>query len=295
MVVRQELLSGAIGQVFLSVFAALNIFTILLFFEAEFILLGIVAYLLFSVFVLLFLVSATKMRSQLGSSVGVLGSLFGLAACIVALLVNLMFGKVGYHYVYAPLGMTFLLWVPILVFTGLTMVLIGTSLITYRQRYFPSRLWIATGVLYIVAGSFEFTIFLSIIGDILMIVSGILGAVCLFTSISSKDIMALHRRQLTTGQAGEKVAISPKREGTIVGEKAKPTAAFVLSLIVGFICLAIGFEVIAVIGSAGSHHGSPGEGLMAIIGLVLFVSGILIIVFDLLIYSRKGNGSASQS
>jgi hypothetical protein len=268
----------------------------LLFFETEFILLGIVAYLLFSVFAALFLVSATKMRSQLGgSSVGVLGALFGLAAGIVALIVNLVFGKVGYHYVYAPLGMTFLLWGPILVLTGLTMVLIGASLITHRQRYSPSRLWIATGVLYVVAGSFEFTIFLSIIGDILMIISGILGAMCLFTSISSKDIMALQRRQLATGQVGEKVTVTPKREGSIAREKTRPTAAFVLGLIVGFICLAIGFEIAAVIGSAGSHHGSPGEGLMAIIALVWFVSGILIIVFDLLIYSRKGKGSASQS
>jgi hypothetical protein len=74
----------------------------------------------------------------------------------------------------------------------------------------------------------------------------------------------------------------------MVREKGRPTGTFVLSLVVGIVCMTIGLWITSVIGSAGSHHGSPGEGLMAIIGLVLSVSGILIIVLDLLVHSRRG-------
>jgi hypothetical protein len=270
--VRQELLSGAISQILLVVFAVLNIFASFLFFEVEFILLGIVAYLFFLVFSALFLFSAYMMRSQLGGSpAGILGSICGVAASLVALLVNTMFGKVGYHYVYLPLGITFLLWIPILVFTGLTMVLIGATFITYRQEYFPIRLWIAVGVLYIVAGSFEFTIFLSFIGDMLAIVSGALGSVCLFTSTSSRDDMVAKKRIA----AREKVTL---------------TAGFVLCLVGGIIESAISCMIAAMSGFfyTAEGHGGMGAFILALLVYPGIIFGIVVIVCGYLGYSGKG-------
>jgi hypothetical protein len=67
-------------------------------------------------------------------------------------------------------------------FQGLMMMSIGGFFFSYRRHLKPSALWLATGVLFFIGGIISFTVLLPVIAFSLLIISGIMGALCFLLS-----------------------------------------------------------------------------------------------------------------
>lgn len=67
-------------------------------------------------------------------------------------------------------------------FGGLMMISIGVLFILWRRKLKTGDLWLATGIIYIIAGVFDFTIYLTLVGVIIAIVAGVLGRESFLTS-----------------------------------------------------------------------------------------------------------------
>jgi hypothetical protein len=186
-----DLKAGGIGQVFLAVFGALNTL-------AYFVLLmtggtidyyrnlapwGLIGSILLLVFAILLRVSIAKITWKVGGSrIGTLTSLFAYIAAIIGIV----------YYVLTLLGITtiatfgssslnllgYLLVLSYTILIGMTMALLGVFFLLYRE-YSPSReLWMAGGIIYIIAGASEFSLTTSLYIPTAPFVAGIIGAAC---------------------------------------------------------------------------------------------------------------------
>ncbi len=120
------------------------------------------------------------------------GSTLALATCIISLvfiwfqlipgiLYSFLYGAPYYIY-YSLYTLYYIMAYVGYILTGVMIILWGCSMITNRTQMGNEGLGIATGVLFIITGSFWCSSFLTMIGSIMMIPSGILGIILLLSA-----------------------------------------------------------------------------------------------------------------
>ncbi len=124
------------------------------------------------------------------------GSVMGLAAFLVSLILPWFSLAADYLHGYSGLAFTFLpyptpgplfhvwlfMWIAGDIFIGVIFLLWGISFITVRKSTGNSKLAIAVGILFIVGGGFWCTFFWRVFGDIFLVPGAILGLISLITA-----------------------------------------------------------------------------------------------------------------
>jgi len=189
---RDELTSGGVGQLLLAISGAINVI-------AYFVTLmvggtlnyyqaiapwGLVSSVIFLIFAILLRVSIVKIAWKLGSSgVGTATSLFGLIAALTGIVyyVLTILGVTTVQYFGVSGGLNILGLVLAISYTllvGITMALLGVFFLLCREYSPSSELWMAGGIIYIVAGASEFSLLSSLYLPAAPFVAGIIGATC---------------------------------------------------------------------------------------------------------------------
>jgi hypothetical protein len=225
---EKEFVAGGAGQILLAVAQGISLlfmpFLLLSFFyyySSFSFITDIVTYSIFLAFAILLLATMPKAARRFnGNQVGTVGAIFGLIAAVMGIVYDILsvMGVTwtyfsywnGYSYTYYSylnnLGLIMLILIE--VFVGLTMVLLGSFFIVYRKYLSDGGLWLATGIIYIIAGAFDFTVVLTIVGTILTIVSAIMGAVCFFGSraLQTRRVQEVPSRRTTPEETAPETA-----------------------------------------------------------------------------------------
>lgn len=155
-------------------------------------LLGILNSLLFLVLIFLLLILIRRIGHKIGTNNLPKRSFsFGFALAILAGSISILFNTISLNQVpywtsetspYGSFlfvwGLDSLGWVLLILenlLVGLTMISFGFVFIIVSKHFTLNRLWISTGLTYVMAGVFDFTIFATSIGLIFTIVAGFMG------------------------------------------------------------------------------------------------------------------------
>jgi hypothetical protein len=186
---QQEFYEGGVAQALLIINRVMSIFFAL--FALSYYSTGTLfpAYvandLIFLAFAVLLLLTMRKVVHSFGGSrVGIVAAVLGIITGVMGIMFDV------FSIIWITVEPFFLItgsaelimMILVYVFVGLTMLLLGSFLITYRHHVSYSGLWNTTGIIYIVAGALYLSFMLALIGAILMIVAAIMGLVCFFMS-----------------------------------------------------------------------------------------------------------------
>jgi hypothetical protein len=195
---EDELVSGGVGQVLLGVSGATGTIGYYLAITSmggdpysTIAVWDFISSILFLIFAILTTVSVRKMTGKLGGSrVGTATCVFGLITAIIGLLfyglailgVVDISPYIGYNsnILYVVLLVSFS-WL-----VGLTMALLGAFFLMCREHSPNRELWLAGGILYLVAGASELGITSLLIFPVVSLIAPTIGAVCFFTGKPAK-------------------------------------------------------------------------------------------------------------
>nr|MDO8098625.1 hypothetical protein [Candidatus Njordarchaeota archaeon] len=187
-----ELRSGGVGQLLLGVSGAINTIAYFVTFMTGGTLdyyrtiapWGLATSILLLIFAILLRVSIVKITWKLGGSgIGTATSLLAYVAAItgIAYYILTILGITITYYTFGSSTLNllgFALAISNSILIGTTMALLGVFLLLYRE-YSPSReLWMAGGIIYVIAGASEFSLTTSLYIPTAPFVAGIIGATC---------------------------------------------------------------------------------------------------------------------
>jgi hypothetical protein len=185
---ERELTAGGVGQISLAISSAISnvAYYLTLMGSADYRTTygawNLVGSAFFVVFVILLAVSVVKITRKIGG--GRLGAAICVLGSITATIGVLIFGlmALGILVEYSLYGGVSVLYMVLMIsyawLLGITVILFGAFFLVCREFAPSSELWLAGGVLYIVSGAAEFSIYSLVYPQNTLFTAAVIGAVC---------------------------------------------------------------------------------------------------------------------